>query len=186
MATQDELDQAARRVAALLTERRARVVFAESCTAGLVAQSLSRVPGVSAVLCGSMVVYRNETKAAWLGVGPDILDDPGPVSEEVAAAMTEGALRMTPEADIALSITGHLGPDAPPDQDGLVFVGLQHRSFTDRDRTEPPAIERHELDPAPEATTKDQWRDLRARRQRIIAARALTTLHDFVTAHWPR
>jgi nicotinamide mononucleotide (NMN) deamidase PncC len=44
--------------------------------------------------------------------------------------MAMGALVETPEADWAASVTGHLGPAAPPDQDGLVFVGVANRDFT--------------------------------------------------------
>jgi len=108
-----------------------RIVLAESCTAGLVAQSLSRVPGASDWFCGSAVVYRNATKTAWLQVSAALLDAPeiGPVSAETAAAMTAGVLRMTPEATFAASVTGHLGPHAPPHLDGVVYVGLESRSL---------------------------------------------------------
>ena len=104
-------------------------MLAESCTAGLVAQSLSCIPGASRWLCGSAVVYRNETKSAWLGIDPRQLADPsaGPVSAPTAADMCAGLLRTTPEADLAVSVTGHLGPDAPPALDGLVYIGVQWR-----------------------------------------------------------
>lgn len=115
-------------VATLLRKAQRRIVFAESCTGGLVAASLARVPGISAFLCGSAVVYRLDTKAKWLGVSEDLLLNPGPVSEAVARAMALGALAHTPEADLAASITGHLGPQAPDDQDGLVFIGIACRS----------------------------------------------------------
>ena len=51
---------AARRLAKILAATNHKIVFAESCTAGLVAQSLSRIPGISPWHCGSMVTYRNE------------------------------------------------------------------------------------------------------------------------------
>ncbi len=103
-----------------------RLVLAESCTGGLVASTLTTIPGISEVFCGSAVTYRNETKAEWLSVSREKLDDPGigAVSEIVAAQMCTGVLAGTPEADIAASITGHLGPDAPPHLDGVVFIGI--------------------------------------------------------------
>ncbi|MCA8996651.1 MAG: CinA family protein, partial [Planctomycetaceae bacterium] len=106
------------------------VVFAESCTAGQVSASLSAIPGISEFLCGSAVTYRNGTKAAWLGISSDLLDDPevGPVSAIVAEQMCRGALDRTPEADIAVSVTGHLGPGAPAGFDGLIFIGTVRRS----------------------------------------------------------
>jgi len=114
-------------VASLLQQSRRRVVFAESCTAGLVAASFARVPGISEFLCGSAVVYRLDTKARWLGISEELLANPGPVSDAVARAMAIGVLARTPEADLAASITGHLGPDAPSDQDGLIFIGIARR-----------------------------------------------------------
>lgn len=104
-----------------------RIVFAESCTAGLISATLARVPGVSNWLCGSSVVYRLDTKTRWLGVPESMLIDLGPVSEPVARLMAVGVLQRTPEASISASITGHLGPGAPPEQDGLIYVGIaQH------------------------------------------------------------
>jgi PncC family amidohydrolase len=114
-------------VADLLKQTSTHIVFAESCTAGLVSAALARVPGISEFHCGSAVVYQVDTKKRWLGIGAGILHDPGPVSSEVAAAMAKGVLEKTPAADLALSITGHLGPNAPAEQDGLVFVGVATR-----------------------------------------------------------
>jgi nicotinamide mononucleotide (NMN) deamidase PncC len=78
------------------------------------------------------VVYRNATKMAWLGVPASILDDPriGPVSQECAEALARGALARTPEAQLALAITGHLGPNAPDGLDGVVHVAIAQRSAT--------------------------------------------------------
>ncbi len=127
MTTSVELSEAGRRLADVLRQLNQRIVFAESCTAGLVSATLAESPGISEFHCGSAVVYRNETKARWLSVDRDILADPGPVSPLVARALADGALARTPEANIAVAITGHLGPDAPAGQDGLVFIGFAHQ-----------------------------------------------------------
>jgi PncC family amidohydrolase len=119
--------RSARRLAKLLAESNHKVVFAESCTAGLVSQSLSRIPGISDWHCGGMVTYRNGTKAAYLGIDPTILKKPGPVSELVARLMAEGVLERTPEATVAASVTGHLGPNAPEKLDGVVYVAVTLR-----------------------------------------------------------
>ncbi|MFM7928628.1 MAG: CinA family protein, partial [Pirellula sp.] len=50
----------------LLRESNRRIVLAESCTGGLAAAWFTSVPGASDVFCGSMVVYRNDTKSQWL------------------------------------------------------------------------------------------------------------------------
>lgn len=109
-----------------------RVVFAESCTAGQVAATLAAVPGISQFLCGSAVTYRNGTKATWLHVPCLALDRYGAVSLVVANRMAVGVLENTPEADLSLSITGHLGPGAPNNQDGLVYVGAALRDRVHR------------------------------------------------------
>jgi nicotinamide-nucleotide amidase len=118
----------ARGVAKLLEQTGHKVVFAESCTAGLVAASLSRIPGISAWHCGGMVTYRNETKTAYLGISSKVLKRPGPVSAQVARQMAESVLSKTPEATVAASITGHLGPNAPARLDGVVYVAVSRRS----------------------------------------------------------
>ena len=106
-----------------------RLVLAESCTAGLVAAELGQIPGISEFLCGSMVVYRTLTKAAWLGISQDSLFDPdiGPVSAQVTLSLAEAVLIQTPEATISASITGHLGPGAPPSLDGQLFFAVARR-----------------------------------------------------------
>lgn len=116
-----------RRVAALLKQQSLKVVFAESCTAGLVAASLARVPGISDFHCGGMVVYRNETKQAYLGIPAKLLKNPGPVSEVVARQMALRVLKLTPEAHISAAVTGHLGPGAPADLDGVAFIAIARR-----------------------------------------------------------
>ena len=122
------LTSLARHVADLLTRTNTRVVFAESCTAGLVSATLARVPGISEFHCGSAVVYRLDTKTRWLGINAAMLVDPGPVSGEVACAMAVEVLERTPEAQLSAAITGHLGPNAPAGQDGLVFIGIARRA----------------------------------------------------------
>jgi PncC family amidohydrolase len=121
------LDKLAQSLAAALCQRQVRVVFAESCTAGLVSASLARVPGVSEWHCGSAVTYRDATKQAWLDVPPATIAAHTAVSEAVAERMAVGVLEKTPEADFAASVTGHLGPDAPPEFDGVIYIGIARR-----------------------------------------------------------
>lgn len=107
-----------------------RLVLAESCTAGNVAAELGQLPGISESLCGSMVVYRNDSKAEWLGVSRALLDDPaiGPVSAAVTLALAHSVLQRTPEATLGAAITGHLGPGAPAGYDGCVFCAIVERN----------------------------------------------------------
>lgn len=125
----EKLLQAAARCAESLSLTSKKIVFAESCTSGLLAASLSRISGISEYLCGSFATYRNDSKVNWLGVSRSDLDDPqiGPVSETVALQMATGALSRTPEADLAVSITGHLGPGAPQELDGIAYSAIASR-----------------------------------------------------------
>lgn len=129
------------RVARLLRALQLKIVFAESCTGGLVAATLARIPGISEHLCGGMVVYRNETKHAYLGIPRGVLRVPGPVSEKVARLMAERILSATPEADVAAAVTGHLGPDAPANQDGLVLIAVAYRGRTEQRRDQLQTLE---------------------------------------------
>jgi nicotinamide-nucleotide amidase len=94
-------------VAQLLSGR--RIATAESCTAGLLAARLTEVPGSSNYVAGGVVAYANEAKAGVLGVDPALIEQHGAVSEPVAEAMAEGALREF-DADTAVAITGIAGP----------------------------------------------------------------------------
>jgi nicotinamide-nucleotide amidase len=123
----EQLTVAAQRLAALIDERQTRIVLAESCTAGLVSATIAQVAGVSQWFCGSAVTYREETKSAWLGISLADIHEHNVVSEEVARQMAVGVLRITPEAMFSASITGHLGPGAPPELDGVVCIAVAQR-----------------------------------------------------------
>ena len=116
-----------KRVAALLKTRGVKIVFAESCTGGLVSGALTAIPGISDFHCGGVVVYRNETKMAYLGISAEVLKKPGAVSSEVAELMATRILEKTPEAKVAMSVTGHLGPKAPAKLDGRVYIAVAWR-----------------------------------------------------------
>ena len=106
-------------VAARLLARGLTFGVAESLTGGLIASRLVNVAGASSWFRGGVVAYDSQVKFDVLGVPA------GPVvTESAAAAMAEGAARVT-GADVGLGITGVAGPD---DQEGVapgtVFVGL--------------------------------------------------------------
>ena len=94
-------------VARLLAGR--RIATAESCTAGLLAARLADVAGASDYLAGGVVCYSNEAKTELLGVDAALIAAHGAVSEPVAEAMAQGALRRF-GADTAVAITGIAGP----------------------------------------------------------------------------
>lgn len=93
-----------------LCERGLSLVTAESCTGGLVAASLSEVPGAGKCLHGGFVTYTTEQKARVLGLDEVLMTREGTVNEDVARDMARHALDLSP-ADIAVSVTGVAGPD---------------------------------------------------------------------------
>lgn len=87
-----------------------KLVLAESCTGGMVAEVITRIGGSSAWFDRGFVTYSNQAKIDMLGVLPETLEKFGAVSEEVAVEMVLGALKLS-HSQIAGSITGIAGPD---------------------------------------------------------------------------
>jgi PncC family amidohydrolase len=120
--------------AALLIETLASasqtLAAAESCTAGLVADRLARVPGASRVFWGSFVAYAVDAKARLLGLDPELIRRHGAVSRETALAMASGALEKS-GAHIAVSVTGLAGPDGDGSGQpvGTVWIGIARRGL---------------------------------------------------------
>ena len=104
-----------------------KLVLAESCTGGLIAASMTTVAGVSQFFCGSMVTYRESAKSQWLDVDSSLVSQFSAESAEVTAEMAAKVLAQTKEANISLAVTGHLGPGAPGEKDGLLFVAIATR-----------------------------------------------------------
>jgi PncC family amidohydrolase len=105
-----------------------KIVTAESCTAGLVADLLASVPGASRVFWGGFVCYTPEAKTRMLGIDEALLEKYGLVSRETAVAMAGGALEQS-GADLAVSVTGLAGPDGDGSgvPVGTVWIGAARR-----------------------------------------------------------
>jgi nicotinamide-nucleotide amidase len=105
--------------------KRYTIATAESCTGGLLAERITKVPGSSDYFIGSIVSYTNEMKSLLLGVPEEMIERHGPVSGEVAEAMARG-IKERMGATIGVSVTGVAGPgggtQAVPV--GTVYIGL--------------------------------------------------------------
>jgi len=99
----------ARHLGQVLQERGWMLATAESCTGGGIAQVITENAGSSAYFERGFVTYSNAAKMQLLAVPEDLLQRHGAVSEQVAAAMAEGALAHS-QAQLALSTTGIAGP----------------------------------------------------------------------------
>ena len=87
-----------------------RIATVESCTGGMVAVALTDLAGSSDVFDRGFVTYSNEAKTELLGVPAALIANHGAVSEAVARAMAEGALRHA-KAQLSVAVTGIAGPD---------------------------------------------------------------------------
>jgi nicotinamide-nucleotide amidase len=103
-------------------ERGELIVTAESCTGGLLAATLTAIPGCSDCFERGFVTYSNVSKSEMLGVPYWLIERHGAVSEDVARAMAGGALTHS-RASLAVAITGIAGPDGgtPEKPVGLVY-----------------------------------------------------------------
>jgi nicotinamide-nucleotide amidase len=125
----DDIVEAARQLLDICKRKKLLVATAESCTAGLVAGTLTEVPGVSSMLDRGFITYSNEAKQEMLGVAKATLDKFGAVSKETAIEMAKGALARAP-VDLTISVTGIAGPDGGSEEKP---VGLVHFAGASRD-----------------------------------------------------
>ena len=100
----------AEQLAEMFLKTSSKMVTAESCTGGGLAEILTRVPGSSSWFERGFITYSNESKHELLTVPVDTLEQFGAVSEETASAMAKGAVENS-RADYGVAITGIAGPD---------------------------------------------------------------------------
>jgi nicotinamide-nucleotide amidase len=120
----------AEKVLQLLRERSATLTTAESCTGGLIASMLTRIPGSSEGFHAGFVTYSNAIKQSVLGVSEKTLADHGAVSEQVVREMAHGALH-TSGADYTIAVSGIAGPDGgtPEKPVGTVWLAWGQREL---------------------------------------------------------
>ena len=123
-----DIVEAAKNLLDICKRKNLLIATAESCTAGLVAGTLTEIPGVSSILDRGYVTYSNEAKHEMLGVPRDILEKHGAVSPQTADAMVRGVLGKS-RVHLAVSVTGVAGPDggSPEKPVGLVFFAAGTR-----------------------------------------------------------
>lgn len=124
------LSEAAEAAVRALKEASLTLATAESCTGGLIAESITRIPGASEVFGFGWVTYANEAKQSQLGVSEAVLERCGAVSRETVEAMAEGA-RQRAAADLAVAVSGIAGPGGgTPDKPvGTVWMAWAVRGF---------------------------------------------------------
>ena len=121
----ENLDELASRVIEIFREKGLSLALAESCTGGMIAETITNVAGASDIFYGSAVTYVNSAKEHILGVARETLEKHGAVSSECAEEMACGACRVY-GADVAMSVTGIAGPGGGSEAKpvGTVWFGL--------------------------------------------------------------
>ena len=110
----------------ILSKKKIKISFAESCTGGLLASSITSISGASKIFNLGLVVYSNQAKIKFLKVNKNIIRKYGAVSHECCLAMVNNLSKIS-KATINVSITGIAGPNGGTKQKpvGLVYIGLK-------------------------------------------------------------
>ena len=113
----------------LLTIKKLTVSFAESCTGGLLASSITSISGSSKVFNMGLVTYSNNAKVKLLQVPKKTITKYGAVSYETCLSMAKNLSKIS-KANISISITGVAGPNGGTKAKpvGLVYIGLKKGS----------------------------------------------------------
>ncbi len=110
----------------------ATLAVAESCTGGMIAEHITRIPDSSRSFLGGAVVYSNDLKTAFADVPPIMIAEHGAVSQEVAEALATGIRKRT-GATLGLGVTGIAGPGGGSEAKpvGLVYIALSDARKTE-------------------------------------------------------
>ena len=117
------------KIVKLLIKKKLTVSFAESCTGGLLASSITSISGSSKVFNMGLVTYSNNAKVKLLQVPKKTITKYGAVSYETCLSMVQNLSKIS-KANISISITGVAGPNGGTKAKpvGLVYIGLKKGS----------------------------------------------------------
>ncbi len=110
----------------ILIKKKLRISFAESCTGGLLASTITSISGASKVFNLGLITYSNQAKIKFLKINKNIITKYGAVSHECCYAMVKNLSKIS-KANISVSITGIAGPKGGTKQKpiGLVYIGVK-------------------------------------------------------------
>ncbi len=110
----------------ILTKKKLKISFAESCTGGLLASTITSISGASKVFNLGLITYSNQAKIKVLKVNKNIIKKYGAVSHECCYAMVNNLSKIS-KANINVAITGIAGPKGGTKHKpvGLVYIGIK-------------------------------------------------------------
>ena len=111
----------------ILTKKKLKISFAESCTGGLLASTITSISGASKIFNLGLITYSNQAKIKVLKINKSIIRKYGAVSHECCYTMVKNLSRIS-KANINVSITGIAGPKGGSKQKpvGLVYIGIKN------------------------------------------------------------
>ena len=114
------------KVVKLLSKKRLNISFAESCTGGLLASTVTSISGSSKVFTIGLVTYSNQAKIKFLKVPKKVILKYGAVSYETCLSMVKNLNKIS-KTNVAVSITGIAGPKGGTKKKpvGLVYIGIK-------------------------------------------------------------
>ncbi len=117
------------KVVKLLSKKRLKISFAESCTGGLLSSSITSINGSSKIFTLGLVTYSNQAKINILKVPKRIIIKHGAVSYETCLAMVKNLSKIS-KTHVSVSITGIAGPRGGTKEKpiGLVYIGIKKGS----------------------------------------------------------
>ena len=115
-----------KKIVSLLTKKKMNISFAESCTGGLLASSITSISGSSKVFTLGLVTYSNNAKINILKVPKNIISRHGAVSHQTCMHMVKNLNKIS-KTNISVSITGIAGPNGGTKKKpvGLVYIGIK-------------------------------------------------------------
>ena len=119
------------KIVKLLSKKRLKISFAESCTGGLLSSSITSIVGSSKIFTFGFITYSNKSKINILKVPKKIIMKYGAVSYETCLYMVKNLNKIS-KTNISLSITGVAGPKGGTKQKpvGLVYIGIKKGNKT--------------------------------------------------------
>ena len=114
------------KIVKLLTKKKLTVSFAESCTGGLLASTITSISGSSKVFSMGLITYSNNAKVELLKIPKKTITKYGAVSYETCLLMVKNLSKIS-KSSISISITGVAGPNGGTKEKpvGLVYIGFK-------------------------------------------------------------
>ena len=115
-----------KKIVRILIKRKLKISFAESCTGGLLSNSITAISGSSKIFTLGLVTYSNHAKISILKVPKNIINKHGAVSFETCLSMVKNLSKIS-KTNICISVTGIAGPKGGTKEKpvGLVYIGIK-------------------------------------------------------------